>query len=334
MSWHLPGRDPLRATIIGTALVGLTFALGVWQRATGVFTPLDHAIQGMLAAVQSRPVTLLMIGVTRFGSEGVLTAVAGLLYWSGRRRECALLLLLLLFAGTGANAHFKEWFGLLRPTAEVTAQLDGADGFGYPSGHTLTGVFLAWIVYHMLGRAWAWCALIVPLMALSRIYLGVHFPSDTLGGALHGVGWLFLAGAGVQVLGAVMPAHRMDDAAVRRGFLGGGLVACVLYIFMTPDPESAVRFGPLVAGAGAGAALMPHRWRPASPLRFAPMILVGMVLIVAVRVGLGRVLPDAALAHGVRYTLLGVALGASPRLMVALRLAQYDESRPAELAEA
>jgi membrane-associated phospholipid phosphatase len=76
------------------------------------------------------------------------------------------------------------------------------DGFSFPSGHA----FGAAAVYGLLGllllRVWAesrwrwvWAIAVwslIPLVGLSRIMLGVHYPSDVLAGIAIGLGWIFL----------------------------------------------------------------------------------------------------------------------------------------------
>jgi hypothetical protein len=84
-----------------------------------------------------------------------------------------------------------------------------ADDFGFPSGHVATtaawAVGLAWSRRKswQLGAAASWVA----LMALSRMYLGRHFPADVLGGLVVGVAALALArlelsptGVGIRTL--------------------------------------------------------------------------------------------------------------------------------------
>jgi membrane-associated phospholipid phosphatase len=75
------------------------------------------------------------------------------------------------------------------------------DGFSFPSGHALGSA----VVYGLLGLLmlriwrgsrwrWLWAGLIwaiIPLVALSRIMLGVHFFSDVLAGSSLGLGWAF-----------------------------------------------------------------------------------------------------------------------------------------------
>ena len=79
-----------------------------------------------------------------------------------------------------------------------------ADDFGFPSGHVATST--AWVIglvwsgrkWWQLGVAVTW----VVLMALSRMYLGRHFPADVLGGLVVGVAALALARLGLSPTGA------------------------------------------------------------------------------------------------------------------------------------
>jgi membrane-associated phospholipid phosphatase len=77
----------------------------------------------------------------------------------------------------------------------ATATAVPADDFGFPSGHVATtaawALGLAWFrrTRWRIGAAAAWIA----LMALSRMYLGRHFPADVLGGLVVGVAGLALA---------------------------------------------------------------------------------------------------------------------------------------------
>lgn len=335
MNLHLPGRDPLRSVIIAFTLMLAVFLGGVLQRATGVFTPVDHAVQALVAPIQFSALTALMKLVTMSGEAGGLTVIVAMTYFAGRRAEATLLLLLVLFAGTGLNDHMKHWFALPRPTAAETAQLYTAGGFGYPSGHSVSGVCLAWLAYRLRGRNLVLCAGIALLMAFSRIYLGVHYFSDTVGGVVHGVAWLYFAGAIVAMLGH-LPVRESDPRSMRRALLGGAVAAAIVYGCIDPAPEAGVRYVPMLLGAGVGMACVPRAWAPVSRARFAVISVIGVALVGGVRVGLGAVLPDAALAHVVRYTLVGLVLGASPLLFIATGLAAYrvEEGAGAETAGA
>jgi undecaprenyl-diphosphatase len=78
-------------------------------------------------------------------------------------------------------------------------------GNGFPSGHTMIITVILLTVWPYLPRGWRWLALIlIPAMALSRIYLGVHEPLDVAGGFA----------VGLMVVGAM----RILPAAVRDFF--------------------------------------------------------------------------------------------------------------------
>jgi undecaprenyl-diphosphatase len=86
----------------------------------------------------------------------------------------------------------------------VIPQLVHASGFSYPSGHSITSsaIYLTMAILacrhfqSMSSRIvlLALAGLMIALISFSRIYLGVHYPSDTMSGALMGLAWaLFMA---------------------------------------------------------------------------------------------------------------------------------------------
>ena len=75
-----------------------------------------------------------------------------------------------------------------------------AGGYSFPSGHTVTALvtygLIAGVLWHSLSGKWRWvpvaiAALIVAAVATSRVYLGVHYPSDVAGAVLIGSAWLY-----------------------------------------------------------------------------------------------------------------------------------------------
>lgn len=93
---------------------------------------------------------------------------------------------------------FKLFFHQLRP--QVFPPLVHETNFSFPSGHSLTsfavwGFVAWWIVSLDPKQIWRWLlgllsVLVAALVALSRLYLGVHWPTDVLAGFFLGFGWV------------------------------------------------------------------------------------------------------------------------------------------------
>lgn len=134
-----------------------------------------------------------------------LAAVRGL---SSRRLAMAAwqTFLAVVLASVLSDAVMKPAFGRQRPfVASPTLQVVGerpANG-SFPSGHAAACVAGALLLASTWPQARRWLWLFAALVAVSRVYLGVHFPTDVIGGALVGwaVGW-FVRGRTVWRIGA------------------------------------------------------------------------------------------------------------------------------------
>lgn len=100
----------------------------------------------------------------------------------------------LCFAGSAALVQLlKNLFGRARPDDMLVA----SDFGSFPSGHVANAATIALVVWVLFPRVWTAIAgaLWIIAMALSRTVLSVHWASDTLGGALVGVGAVLLLAA-------------------------------------------------------------------------------------------------------------------------------------------
>ena len=69
----------------------------------------------------------------------------------------------------------------------LTRLIEKQSDFYFPSGHTATSFAMAVILYRELPKKYGICFLVLAgLIALSRLYLGVHYPTDVLAGAISG----------------------------------------------------------------------------------------------------------------------------------------------------
>ena len=116
----------------------------------------------------------------------------------GLRGKIAVIGLIILIVVTDQTGYrlLKEFFERVRPCnalTDVITPLGCAGGYSFPSNHALNN-FAAAVFLLRLFPNYKWIFLITAtLVSLSRIYLGVHYPSDILGGALIGIifGYLF-----------------------------------------------------------------------------------------------------------------------------------------------
>lgn len=112
-------------------------------------------------------------------------------------------LVLLTFVPRALNGVLKGWVERPRPSPELVEVQQDVAGFAFPSGHTAGTAALFGLLFFLIPvvvpwRALRWalqlgCVLIVISAGPARIYLGVHWPSDVLGGYV--VALLFLVPA-------------------------------------------------------------------------------------------------------------------------------------------
>lgn len=120
----------------------------------------------------------------------------GLLALKKTRKAGAAVLLSLALGALVTNVFLKNAVARMRPydyTAQILALLPPQHDFSFPSGHTCASFAAALACFWLLPRRYGVCALILAaLIAFSRLYLGVHFPTDVLAGGLIGAGaaWL------------------------------------------------------------------------------------------------------------------------------------------------
>ncbi len=134
----------------------------------------------------------IMLLATQLGSLPVivaLTAAAALILARAGRKATAFLLTGAIASGVLLSTLVK--IGLRRPRPELWLRLVQVPSFSFPSGHAVASAvtfwLLAWIVLREGRGGWrvplvAICALVPVVVGFSRLYLGVHWPSDVLGG--------------------------------------------------------------------------------------------------------------------------------------------------------
>ena len=134
---------------------------------------------------------------TKLGDAGLLWIALSLamLFFKPTRRAGALALCAMILGLVVTNITIKPLLSRLRPWLDwpIVPLVTEKDPNSFPSGHTSASFAAAAALWPTLGKKWAKVTVMVlaALMALSRLYVGVHFPSDVIVGVLVGFfcGW-------------------------------------------------------------------------------------------------------------------------------------------------
>ncbi|NIN66281.1 MAG: phosphatase PAP2 family protein [Anaerolineae bacterium] len=257
---------------------------------------------------------------------------------------------LILLSSSLLNSLLKQSFGWPRPSwvSEEVRALSEETSFGLPSGHaqnaaSVWGRLAAW-----LRRTWAFAAFgsLIFLISLSRLQLGVHFPSDVLAGlAIGGVLlWVFLKLEGpgrrwlnerslyARILAAFLASIGLLSLnLVVSGALRSRPTALALPANASPySPSPAVALSGALFGLAAGGALLFARedFQAGGPIwgRLARYVL-GILGVILIFYGLRAAFPEGEdlLSQALRY-LRYAAVGfwitfLAPRVFIHLRLA-------------
>ncbi len=142
---------------------------------------------------------IIMIGITSFGGVIGLILITVLLLFVIPNKKIIALLSINLSVISILNELFKNIICRPRP---IGIALTAASGYSFPSGHSSGSLafygLLIYFVYKNMKNKKIKCSLIVALcilillIGLSRIYLGVHYASDVLGGYIFGLIYLII----------------------------------------------------------------------------------------------------------------------------------------------
>ncbi len=185
-----------------SSLSALSFARLASELRENELGPFDAAVASRLQAGRGSWDAAMLL-LTRFGefrSLALLCGVATLaLAFAGRRREAVYVLACTAGAGLGCSV-LKLIFHRLRPDLPGPYLLSLPDSYSFPSGHSMGSIgllgSLAMLAFAWpLARAWRLLSLggallLVFGVAASRVYFGVHYPSDVVGGLLAGAAWV------------------------------------------------------------------------------------------------------------------------------------------------
>jgi membrane-associated phospholipid phosphatase len=198
MTTSAPDRTAFRVALVGLLFLG-TVALTAFVHG---LTGLDTSLRDWVIENRSPDWTAILTVVSTAGSSLLLAplavALAIVLGLRGQRTD-ALLVSVTTLGALVLGPLLKSVIERPRPGRDHLVEVNS---WAYPSGHSLAsmavlGVLVVLAVRHVPSRGWRVAAvvagtLLIVTIGVSRVYLGVHWPTDVLAGWLIGSMWLGL----------------------------------------------------------------------------------------------------------------------------------------------
>jgi undecaprenyl-diphosphatase len=169
----------------------------------------DTAIRNAVHASSFPALTYAMRGISDLGEAVFLVVLGAIIGWRlvsvGRRRQ-AVFFVIATLGSEVVDQALKLWIERPRPEAFFGTE---PSGYSFPSGHALVSCCFYLAVAQILVEdqwprarklaVWTFAVLLTCLIGLSRVYLGVHYPTDVLGGYAAAVAWLAIVRTGHTV---------------------------------------------------------------------------------------------------------------------------------------
>lgn len=164
---------------------------------------IDNQLILQFENIRNHLLTNIFQFISDVGSIKGLLVISGLVtvYLLYKKRVTDILFLIIVFWGSrGINSFIKNWVERDRP--EINPLINAA-GFSFPSGHAMNSAavlgFICFLLcFHLKGERLRKGSVIVTVLLVvfigtSRIYLGVHYMTDIIGGYLAGIIWMLIA---------------------------------------------------------------------------------------------------------------------------------------------
>lgn len=158
--------------------------------------------------------------ITSLGDSGWFWIVLSLLFLIPKKTRKAGIagILALVIGALITNVTLKNWVARIRPYEVVDGLkllIERQHDFSFPSGHTCASFAAALAYYRFLPRKWGIASIVLAaLIGFSRLYVGVHYPSDVLAGLL--VGAFAAWAAGYLVKWVVDKKNSSENKAVQK----------------------------------------------------------------------------------------------------------------------
>lgn len=190
----------IRWIVIGGAL--LCFAYLAFRISSGTEPAFDIAIRNWVYDHRTPFLNGIFIPVTYMGNwQTIVILGAGLLLVPATRKNIGVPFAVISLSSTVVYKLIKSLF--MRPRPELAVRLIEQGGWSFPSGHSMNCIVCYGLLIYLVRRycknrraangLTALFSLLIGLIGISRVYVGVHFPTDVLGGWSLGAAFLMAA---------------------------------------------------------------------------------------------------------------------------------------------
>jgi undecaprenyl-diphosphatase len=205
---HVPGFFAAVAAIFTLGFLVAAAAIAIFAAlasavAAGFTQQFDESVLRWFEAHRSETLNQVMLEITTLGTGVVLVMIvliASVFLWVTKHHWSVYVLLLGVLGAKLFNTLLKGTFARERPSIVEWATQVHTPSF--PSGHAMSSLVVYGSVAYLVSRlepsrrlkrlTFALAAVIVGLIGISRMYLGVHYPSDVIAGFLAGFAWIAL----------------------------------------------------------------------------------------------------------------------------------------------
>ena len=201
--------------LVGGATIAIAGTAAFVQLAShvrsGATQTFDENVMRWMGAHRIEWIERSLLEITALGTGLVvmmIVVISALFLIATQHRFSAFLLLVASAGGIVLNAVLKSSFD--RPRPQLFEWLTEPSSSSFPSGHAMSSAIVYFTVAYLIARLekrrWMRAMtiisslLLVLLISVSRLYLGVHYPSDVLAGMIIGLAWAGFCLAGLEAV--------------------------------------------------------------------------------------------------------------------------------------